>query len=320
MVLGLRQRLGNAGRLVRGAASEWSDDQATMQSAALAYYTIFSIAPLLIISIAVAGLVFGEEATRGQIFATLSGFLGEEGARGVEAMVRSSSEQRSSGIIATVVGLFTLVLGATGAFAQLQQSLNLIWKVQPRKEFGFRSVLRQRLLSFSMVLVIAFLLLVSLIASAGLSAVGRFVGERLPGGEVIWQVVNFGVSFGMVTLLFAAIYKVLPDVELKWGDTWIGAAVTAFLFAMGKLGIGTYLGKSGVASTYGAAASVVIMLLWVYYSSCILYFGAEFTRAYATRGGRKVLPKSEAERVGLRGMEPVSLTKPGDPGRRDTAA
>jgi membrane protein len=290
--------------LFKRAASEWSDDQAMMQAAALAYYTLFSIAPLIIISISIAGLAFGEQASRGELFSTLQGFLGDQGAKGVEAMVQSAAGQQRTGVFATVVGGLTLLLGASGAFQQLQQSLNLIWKVQPRKSLGWKGFIRQRLLSFSMILVIAFLLLVSLVVSAALAVVGKFLGSTLPGGEALWHVINLVISFGVVTLLFAAIYKVLPDVELAWRDTWIGAAVTALLFAIGKFGIGMYLGKSSVASSYGAAGSIILVLVWVYYSSCILYFGAEFTRAYATRGGRKVTPKQQAERIELHGIKP----------------
>ncbi len=297
------RRARNAWLTLSKAFSEWSNDQAPMQSAALAYYTVFSIAPVLIISIAVAGFVFGEQAARGQVFEALRGILGPEGAHGVGMLLRGARAHHASSILATALGIATLLLGASGVFLQLQQSLDLIWKVQPRRDQGIWAMVRQRLFSFSVVLAIGFLLLVSLVISAALAAAGRLASERLPGGQVIWHWVDFGITFVVVAGLFAAIFKILPDVQLRWRDTWQGAVITALLFGAGKVAIGTYLGKSAFASAYGAAASIMILLLWVYYSSCILYFGAELTRVLHTGRGRAVVPKSWAERVALLGVQ-----------------
>jgi membrane protein len=281
--------------LLKRTVSEWSDDKASTQAASLAYFTIFSIAPVLIIAVAVAGLVFGEEAARGEIQTQIQGLVGEAGAKVIESMMVSASKPSAS-LLASIVGLLALIFGATGVFAQLQDSLNIIWKVKPPKLNGVVSFLRVRFLSFSMVLGIGFLLLVSLVLSAGLAAAGAYLGSRLPGWEVVWQALNLVISFGVITVLFAMIYKILPDVKVAWRDVWLGAAVTALLFALGKLGIGLYLGKGSVASSYGAAGSLAILLLWVYYSAMILFLGAEFTQVYArTHGSLRGLAAHEME-------------------------
>jgi membrane protein len=287
--------------LLKKTVAELVHDNVTTHSAALAFFTILSIAPLLIISIAIAGFIFGEQATRGDIFVAIQDLVGPSGAKAIEGMVRSAGNDHHSGVVATCAGLITLLFGASGAFSQLEDSLNLIWKVETLPGKSFLHFIRQRLLSFSMVLVIGFLLLVSLVASAALSAMGSFVGSRLPGGEAVWHVVNFVFSFAIITLLFAAIFKILPDVRIAWREVWLGAAVTAFLFDLGKLAIGAYLGKSSIASAYGAAGSVVIILLWTYYSSIILFFGAEFTRAHSEMHGKNVEPKE-----GTRFIEPAA--------------
>lgn len=274
--------------LWKRAASSWSDDRATMIGAAMAYYTVFSIAPLLIISIAVAGAVFGSEATQGEIFRSLEGLVGPQGAQGIQALVQAAANKPRSGLIASVVGGLTLAVGASGVFSQLQEALNIVWRVKPAPHAGWWQWLRRRILSFSMVLVIAFLLLVSLVASAAVTAAGNYLSHVLPGGEALWQVVNLALGFAVVTALFGAIYKVLPDVILSWRDVGVGAAATALLFSAGRFLIGAYLGRGSVASAYGAAGSLVVLLLWVFYSSCILLLGAEFTHAYATHGGRRI--------------------------------
>ena len=282
-------------KILKDAVKAWVNDNGSIHCAALAYYTVFSIAPLLIISIAIAGFVYGEQASRGEIFGAIQGLLGTSGAKAVESMVYSASRDTHTGVIATISGMVALLLGASGVFQQLQQSLNLIWKVQGKSGRGLWIFLRQRLISFSMVLVIGFLLLVSLVSTAALAALGRYLGSRLPGGQTFWHLANFVISFGVVTVLFAAIFKILPDVRISWADVWIGAATTAFLFDIGKLLIGLYLGQSSVASSYGVAGSLIIVLIWVFYSSAILLLGAEFTRVYASRGGRRVLPKAGSE-------------------------
>jgi membrane protein len=276
------------------AFSGWQDDNITSLSAALAYYAIFSIAPLIFIAVALAGIFFGQQASQGQIYSSIAGLMGNDGAKAIESFVKASS-LKNSGVIATVIGLATLLIGATSMFAQLQFSLNQIWKVQAKKGNNVWSLVRQRLLSFSLILIIGFLLLVSLLTSAILAAIGQFASENLPGGRILWEVLNFSISFGVTIVLFAAIYKILPDVKLKWRDVWAGGIMTAFLFTVGKLLIGLYLGHSGINSTYGAAGSVVIILLWTYYSSAALLFGAEFTRFYseAIRGQLELKDGSE---------------------------
>jgi membrane protein len=272
---------------------DWSEDKASRLAAALAYYTAFSIAPLLLISIAVAGLVFDREAAQGQIFAQLNGLLGSDGASAIQTGI-ANSNKAGAGTLSAVIGLATLIWSASNLFGQLQEALNTIWEVQPDPHAGLVATVKRRFLSMTMVLGIAFVLLVSLVLSAGLSAVGGLLGNVLPGGNILWQVVNFVVSFAIVTGLFAAIYKVLPDVTVDWGDVWIGAAVTALLFTIGKMLIGLYLGYASVGSTFGAAGSLLVFLVWVYYSAQILFFGAEFTQVYARRYGSRIVPSEGA--------------------------
>lgn len=271
--------------ILKKAGNSWSDDHATTMSAALSYYTMFAIAPLILIAVAVSGLFFGQDATRGEIFKSVEGLFGTDGAKAVQTFVEASAI-KDAGIVATIVGVVTLIIGATTVFGQLQDSLNSIWKVTQKPGRAVWSIVRQRLLSFSLILVIAFLLLVSLIASAVVSAVGEFAAGNLPGGEAIWQLLNIVLSFGLTTLLFASIYKILPDVKLTWRDVWFGGAMTALFFTLGKSLIGLYLGKSGITSTYGAAGSAVLILLWTYYSSAVLLFGAEITQVYSRRERR----------------------------------
>jgi len=269
-------------------------DNISTHSAALAFYSLFSIAPIVMIAISLAGLIFGGPASRGDIFSAISSVLGQSGAHAIEEIVVNASRHPGTGRIAAFLGLLTLFFGASGAFQQMEQSLDLIWRVEAEPGRGLWTLLRQRLLSFSLVLVIGFLLLISLVASTVIAALGGYLGNRLPGGEFFWQGANFLIAFGLVTILFAAILKILPDVRLAWRDVWMGGAVTAFLFNIGKFAIGLYLGKSSIASSYGAAGSLVAILLWVYYSSFILYFGAELTRFYATHDGRAIEPRTGA--------------------------
>lgn len=266
--------------LFRQAFTEFGDDKAQRLGAALAFYTIFSLAPLLLIAIAIAGMVFGREAAQGQIFGELRGVFGPQAAAGVQEMVKSAAKPKS-GTIATVVGIVTLLFGAAGVFGQLKEALNTIWNVEPRKTSGIMVILKDRFLSFAMVLGTGFLLLVSLVIDSVVAAAGHFVGSRLPGGEALWQGVQLVVSLGVVTLLFALIFRFLPDVRPAWRDVWLGAAFTAVLFVIGKFALGLYLGKSALGSIYGAAGSLVVLLLWVYYSAQILFFGAELTQVYA---------------------------------------
>jgi membrane protein len=272
---------------------ESSEDKAARLAAALAYYTAFSIAPLLLISIAVAGLVFGRDAAQGQVSAQIQGAVGQDAAAMIETSL-ANSQDTGAGTIAAIVGLATLIWSASNVFSQLQDALNTIWGVAPDPNAGLLGTVKRRFLSMTMVLGIGFLLLVSLALSAAISVIGSLIEGLLPGGTTLWQLVNFGLSFAIVTLLFAAIYKVLPDVDIAWSDVWIGGAVTALLFSIGKLLIGLYLGYASVGSTFGAAGSLMVFLLWVYYSAQILLFGTEFTQVYARRYGSRIRPSEGA--------------------------
>ncbi len=258
------------------------DDDCLSKGAAIAYFTIFSLAPMLVIAVAIAGLVFGNEAASGAVSAQLGGIMGEQGAKAVEAMVAGASN-RGSGILATVVGLGTLLLTATGVFSELQSSLNAIWRVEAPS--GISGLIRARIAGLGMVAALGFLLLTSLVASAAISALGGYATGMLPGGELLLQVVNFAVSFAIVSLLFAAVYKILPSKPISYRDVAVGAVATAFMFTVGKTLIGLYLGSSAIASSYGAAGAFVIVLLWIYYSSLMFLLGAEFTKAWATYHG-----------------------------------
>lgn len=273
-----------AKNLLRTTAKNWSEDNIFTRAASLSYYTVFSLAPLLLIAMGVTGLVFGREAARGELQKQLSGLVGDAGARAVQEMLANASRP-GSGVLATIIGVVVLIVGATGAFAELQDALNSMWDAEPRKTNGVWAFLRQRLISFAMVLVVGFMLLVSLVLSTVLAALGSFATHHLGGFEVVMQIVGTAASFGVATLLFAMIFKVLPDVKIEWRDVWLGAAVTALLFSLGRLVIGLYIGKSGIASGYGAAGSLAVLLVWVYYSSILLFTGAEFTHAYAKRHG-----------------------------------
>lgn len=282
--------------VLKGTFEEWKDDKASRHAAALAYYTALSIAPIVVVAIAVAGLVFGQDVARAEIMAQFQSFVGPQAAETFASMVDSAGE-RKVGIFASIAGAVVLLFAASGVFAELQQSLNTMWEVKPKPGLGIWAFIRKRFLSASLVLVIAFLMLVSLVFSAALAALGRFT-TSLPGSEFLWQAVHFVVSLGVVTVLFAMMFKVLPDAKTRWKDVWIGALITAVLFTIGKLAIGLYIGKAGVASHYGAAGSVVVLLVWVYYSAQILFFGAEFTQVYANRYGKRIEPSEQAVPAG----------------------
>jgi len=273
--------------LGRETFNRWMEDKASALAAALAYYALFALAPLLLIATALAGLVLGEEAVRGQLYLQIAGLVGKDSAKAIQSIVANVGLHRSQGVLATVVGLLVLVFGATGVFAQLQDSLNTVWRARSPETNGILDWFRVRFLSFSMVMGIGFLLLVSLILSALLAGVGEFLSAFIPGWVVLGHALNALISLAAITVLFAMIFRVLPDTQVAWRDVWLGALVTSFLFTIGKFAIGFYLGQASVASTYGAAGSVVIVLLWVYYSSLILYFGAEFTHVYALRYGSR---------------------------------
>lgn len=278
--------------LIRKSGVMWVDDYAPSMGAALAFYALFSMAPLLIIVIAVAGLFFGQDAARGEIVAQIQGLIGPEGAIAVQGVLKSANEPAQS-VLATVISLATLLIGATTVFAELQSDLDRIWRVPaPVTENGLWSLLRARLLSFGLVLGIVFLLLISLVVSAVTAAFGKWSNGVLADWAISLEVLNFGISFAVTMLLFAMIYKLMPRARVAWRDVWVGAAVTALLFAIGKLLIGFYLGTFGVASSFGAAGSLVVLLMWVYYSAQIFLLGAEFTWVYSHEyGSRMALPE-----------------------------
>ena len=256
--------------------------------AALAYFTLFSMAPVLLIAIAVAGSVFGREASQNQIIGLIEDVVGAQSAGAILAIVESAGQTPDSGFSSTAIGMIFLLLGAAGVVGQLQDSLNTIWRVVPKTGRGIIGFLQDRLVSYSMVLSVGFLLLVSLVLSALLSTVSRILGGFLPIEAATAHILDIVISFTFITLLFAVIYKYVPNVRIAWGDVWIGAATAALLFSLGKFLIGFYLGHSTVTSIYGAAGSLVTLLLWVYYSSLIFFFGADLTQVYATRYGSKV--------------------------------
>ena len=292
---------------------EWKDDHASRLAAALAYYTIFSLAPLLIIAIAIAALLWQHDAVQRAVLNQIGTLVGAQGQTFVAGLLNSAS-QPGQGILATIIGVITLLFGALGAFNELHNALNTIWDVEEEKVTGLwnsiKKLIIQRFLSFAMILVIGFLLLVSLIISATLTGFGTWVGGLFPFQEVILQIINLVISIGFITVLFALVFKFLPDAEIAWRDVWIGAFFTAILFSIGKTLIGLYLGSTAVATTFGGAGSLVILLLWLYYSAQILFFGAEFTQVYANRLGSRIVEEGY-EQIPAGGRTIRSIPVPG---------
>lgn len=282
--------------LLKTTGNDFMDDNALRLAAALAYYALLSLAPLVVIAIAIAGFAVDEQSARGAIAHELGNVVGREGGEAVQTIVRSA-QAPTTGVLSTIAGLVVLLFGASGVFTELQGALDTIWEVAPKPGRGIKGLIRDRLFSFAMVMGVAFLLLVSMVLSAGLGAVGHFLGSALPGGEAVWQIVNFLISLGVIGALFAVMFKTVPDAKVDWRDAWIGGLVTAVLFSIGKFLIGLYLGKSSVSSAYGAAGSLVLLVIWVYYSACILLIGAEFTQVYASRFGKEIEPSENAERI-----------------------
>jgi membrane protein len=281
-------------QLIRTALSEWNDDKAPRLGAALSYYTVFAIAPVLLVAISIAGLVFGKDAAQGEILGQLRGMFGPDTAKMVQEMLARSAA-RSSGVIGTIVGLGTLLLGATAVMIELESALDVVWKVKPKPGLGLRGLVKDRILSLGLVLSLGFLLLVSLVASAVLSAVGGLLEQMsFPGAALLGQILNNLVSLGVIAIFFALIFKYLPNVKIAWRDVWMGALVTSGLFHLGKIAIGVYLGHATVASTFGAAGSLAVLLVWIYYTAQIVLFGAEITRLYAERYGHGVQPDADA--------------------------
>jgi membrane protein len=309
----MRRLFSNLPHIFKLSYQDWKEDKASRLSAALAYYTIFSLAPLLIIVIAITGLFWQQQAVQEQIMSQIQGLVGAEGSRFVSDLLTSASNP-ARGVTATILGIITLVFGALGVFNELHNALNTIWNVKEDEPKGFLEAVKKtifdRFLSFTMILGIGFLLLVSLVISAGLSAFQQTIGNAFPLSEFIWQMINLVVSIGVISILFALIYKFLPDAEIAWRDVWLGAFVTAALFSIGKLLIGIYLGNSAVASSFGAAGSLVLLLVWIYYSAQILFFGAEFTQVYANNYGSRIVSEGEDD--------PSLLSKSVRPGRTST--
>ena len=273
--------------IIKKSVQSWSDDYAPSMGAALAYYTFFSIAPLLLIVISIAGLVYGQDAARGAIFGQISGLVGTDGAAAIQGLLKSVNKPSES-IVATIVGIGTLLIGATTVFGELQDALNRIWRAPALiDKGGLWSLLRRRLLAFGMILTIGFLMIVSLVLSAILAVLGKWL-QSFAAWEVLLHLINFVISFGVTTVLFAMIYKIMPRVTIVWRDVWLGAAVTSLLFSIGKFLIGLYIGKTGVASGFGAAGSLAVLLVWIYYSTQVFLMGAEFTWVFANlHGSRK---------------------------------
>jgi membrane protein len=280
-------------KLLKDTFGAWSHDKVPRHGAALAYYTVLSLVPLLVVIIAMIGLIFGRDAAQGYILDQMGSLVGPQSAEGIKEMIQRAS-QPSTGVVATLIATVTLLAGASGVFAQLQDSLNSVWGVAPKEGRGIWGVIRDRFISVGALLGTGFLLLVSLVLTAAVSAVGTWFGGWLPAPEFVLQILELLLSLAVITGLFALMFKVLPDAHVAWTDVWVGAFLTALLFTVGKFAIGLYLGKSDVGSAYGAAGSLVILLVWVYYSAQILLFGAEFTQVYANKLGSRIVPSDNA--------------------------
>lgn len=270
--------------ILKQAALKWWNDNALRLSASLSYYTLFSLAPMLMIVIAMAGMIFGQAVVEGRLMDEIKGLVGADSAQAIESMIQQVRESETD-TTATSFGLIAMVVLSTGVFVELQDALNLIWRIPPPETTSFWRLLKGRVFSFCLVIGIGFLMIVSLTLSAAVAALGRFFTALLPGPELLMHLVSAAVSLVIFTALFGMMFKILPDAHIAWRDVWIGAFVTAMLFTIGKMGIGLYLGKTGIASSYGAASSLAVILLWVYYSALILFFGAEYTYMSAKMSG-----------------------------------
>ena len=288
--------------ILKQSFKDFSDDECPTMAAALSYYTVFSLPPLLLLIIMIAGAVMDPQDVREALHGQLGALLGQSGGDEIRTIMEKAQETKTPDTgrpVAAVLGVATLILGATGVFGQLQAALNKAWEVKPDPEQGgIKSFLVKRIFSFGMVIAIAFLLLVSLALTAAISAVGGMMGRLVPGvGEAVLHVLNFVVSFGVITLLFGAMFKIVPDAQVAWKDVWVGAVVTGVLFMIGKYAIGFYLGRSNPGEVYGATGSLAILLVWIYYASMIVFFGAEFTQTWAEHRGQGVTPEKGAVRV-----------------------
>lgn len=287
--------VGGLWTITKATTADWWKADPFRQSAVVAYYAVFSIPALLVIVIAIAGLVFGQDAVRGEISDQIKGALGNDTAQSIESIIAKVSEQKTS-VIATIIGVVTLIIGSTGVFTELQTSLNQVWEVKVVAKKKWLRSLKTKLFSFGLVLSLGFLMLVSLLLTTGLEALGGMIRNRLPDFvPFLLKIVNFALSFGVITVLFALIFKILPDARIRLRDVWIGAIVTSLLFILGKFGLGIYFAKANPGSAYGAAGSIVLVMLWVSYSCMILFFGAEFTKQYATFHGHEIQPTAESQ-------------------------
>jgi len=285
--------LRTAWSMTRQTFSEWSNDKGGRLGAALSYYTVFSLAPLLLVVISVAGLVFGRQAAEGSLFEQLAGLVGSDAARLIQSAV-AKAHQTKGGVLGTGIGILVLLAGATGVVIELQDALDTVWKVRPRPNRGIWGVVRTRLLSVAMILTLGFLLLVSLVVNAALAALSGWLRAAFGNIAVVSWVIDAVVALTVISTLIALIYKILPDAKVAWRDVWVGALATAILFMIGKYLIGLYIGKASVGSAFGAAGSLAVLLVWIYYSAQIVLLGAEFTRVYANRFGAKVRPSPQA--------------------------
>ena len=283
-------------RLLKETFKEWNEDKASRLAAALSYYTVFSLAPLLIITIAIAGAVFGDDAARGEIVRQIQGLVGKDGAEVIQTALENAQRPDTRNL-ASIISIGVLLFGASNVFAQIQDALNTIWEVQPKPGRSLVQTLRKRFLSFAMVGGVGFLLLVSLVVNTGLAAMVNYFSNLVPGVDWIWQIANFAISFAVITFLFAIIYKFMPDVKIDWSDVWVGSAITSLLFVIGKSLLGLYLGNGSFGSAYGAAGSLVVVLAWINYAAQIIFFGAEFTQVYASKYGSRIVPDENAMRV-----------------------
>ncbi len=305
----MNNKLKDVAGLARAAFQDWNEDKAARLAAALAYYTVFSVPPLLIIVLALVGQFFDKNMARDRLMAQIAGLIGQQGASFVQGLLESASKPADTAI-ASIISIVTLLLGATGVFGQLQDALNTIWGVAPKPGRGLLGTIKDRFLSFTMVLGIGFLLMVSLVVSTILSAISNFVAGNPAQTSGVLELLNSVASFLIITLLFAMIFKIIPEVKIAWRDVGLGAVVTALLFVVGKFAIGLYLGRSSVASTYGAAGSLVVILIWIYYSAQILFLGAEFTQVYANRYGSHMRPKANAMPLTYKARAQQNMPRP----------
>jgi membrane protein len=304
-----KDKLRAQGTILKKTASAWYAADPFREAAIISYYAIFSIPALLVIIISAAGFFFGQEAVSGHVSQQISSAIGAEGAEQVEGIVANASETKAT-VLASIIGIITLIIGATGVFAQLQKSLDLIWQVEVKAKKMWLKSLKDRLFSFGLILSIGFLLLITLVISAALSAFSEWIKAHLPDFMMfVFRLLSFAISFGVITVLFTLMFKILPDVKIRWKNVWIGAMITSLLFIVGKFALGLYFGKANPGSTYGAAGSIILIMLWVNYSSMIVFFGAEYTKQFSLHKGEKLEPKKDAVIINVDQKEKIIKDK-----------